>query len=227
MGDLLGLITIGQSPRPDFEAEFRRYAPDASIRLLGALDDCSESEIDGMAGSDEYPLLVRLRGGGAAEIPLQRILPHVERCAHELDGDGASLLVVLCAGGFPEFPCSAPLLLPGKLMPAIAGALSRHRRIGIVTPIKGQIEAARAKWEADGFDVRVTSASPLRHEEVERAAREMTDPTLDLIVLDCMGHGQSYRQVFARRCGLPVLLAQSAVAKIAGELLGSDPLPDR
>jgi hypothetical protein len=39
-----------------------------------------------------------------------------------------------------------------------------------------------------------------------------------LVVLDCMGHGEEYRTEFARRCGRPVVLTQSLVARVAGEL---------
>ena len=38
MSPLLGLVTIGQTPRPDFEAAFARHAPGARILIEGALD---------------------------------------------------------------------------------------------------------------------------------------------------------------------------------------------
>ena len=38
MRPVLGLVTIGQTPRSDLEAEFRRHAPDAEVRTVGALD---------------------------------------------------------------------------------------------------------------------------------------------------------------------------------------------
>jgi len=216
----LGLITIGHSPRPDLEAEFRKYAPHAEIRLLGALDGLQPGDLSRLTREiGPYPLLVRLSDGRTAEIPLRKLLPLVQRQAHELVRLGAGLLVLLCAGGFPELDSPVPVVLPGRVMPAVAGSLSRSRRVGIVTPNEGQVEAARTKWAADGFHAAVTYASPVRLEEIERAAREMADPRLDLVVLDCMGHNPAYRQEFARRCGRPVLLTQSVVAKLTGELL--------
>jgi protein AroM len=94
----------------------------------------------------------------------------------------------------------------------------RSRRLGVVVPVRGQVEAARAKWSADGFDAVVSWASPVDHAGIAAAARVMSDPALEMVVLDCMGHGEEYRSEFARRCSRPVVLAQSLVARVAGEL---------
>ena len=54
---MLGLVTIGQAPRPDFDAAFREYLPNTEIKLLGALDGISVPQIDDLAGIDgSYPL---------------------------------------------------------------------------------------------------------------------------------------------------------------------------
>jgi protein AroM len=91
--------------------------------------------------------------------------------------------------------------------------------IGVVTPIKGQVDAADRKWREDGFQPSVTWAAPHLHHEIETAADRMADPSLEIIILDCMGHDETYRTEFARRCGRPVVLAQSLVARVAGELV--------
>jgi protein AroM len=217
---MLGLITIGQTPRPDLEAEFRRHSPDAEVLMLGALDGLTAEEIADLAASgDEYPLHTRLADGTTVDVPIKALAPLVTEQAQRIARNGAYLVVVLCAGGFPDFDCPVPLLLPGRVVPAVAGSLSRSRRVGVVTPIREQIGAARAKWESDGFSVEVTSASPFRHEEIHRAAAALSDPTLDLVVLDCMGHDEGYRMEFAELCSRPVLLAQTLVARVAGEVL--------
>jgi protein AroM len=218
---LLGLVTIGQTPRPDFDAVFARYAPEATRRLVGALDGLPDDEIARMADPrDDYPLLVRLAGGRTALIPVWRIVPRVEACAHRLAAEGCALVVVLCAGAFPDIACEVPVLLPGRVLPAIVRAVCRSRRIGVVTPVAGQATVARLKWEADGFEPKVAWASPVRREELEPAASVMRDETLECVVLDCMGHDEAYKREFARRSGRPVLSAQSVVARLAGELVG-------
>jgi protein AroM len=86
--------------------------------------------------------------------------------------------------------------------------------------VASQVTAAQDKWAADGFQVKVTYAAPFRDAEIQQAAITMAEPALELVVLDCMGHNPTYHKEFARLCGRPVLLAQSLVARIAGELIG-------
>jgi protein AroM len=220
---MLGLVTLGHTPRPDFEQAFRRHAGAAEIRILGALDGLAADDVRALgADGDPYPLLVRLADGTSAEVPLPVLAPRVALCADRLAAAGARLVVVLCAGAFPQFPCAAPVLLPGRLVPAIVATLTRSRRVGVVVPVRGQAEAAQAKWAADGFDAVVTWASPVRPEEMDAAARMVSDPALELVVLDCMGHDEEYRLAFARRCGRPVVLAQSLVARVSGEFVAGE-----
>ena len=219
---MLGLITIGQTPRPDFEQAFRRHAGDARIRVVGALDGLPPEAVRALAApGGEYPLLVRLADGTSAEVPLPVLAPRVAACGERLASEGARLVVVLCAGAFPAFPCAAPVLLPGRLVPAVVGILTRSRRVGVVVPVRGQVSAAQTKWAADGFDAVVTWASPVSPDEIDAAARAVSDPALELVVLDCLGHDEAYRLAFARRCGRPIVLAQSLVARVAGELVAT------
>lgn len=217
---ILGIVTIGQSPRPDLVRAFAEHAPSADVRVLGALDGLSSDEIDALAARHtDYPLLVRLADGGTRSVGLNELHPLVERRAAEFAAMGARVVVVACAGGFPDVCCDTPVVLPGKVVPAVTGAVARTRRIGVVTPIRGQAAAAERKWREDGFNPLVTWASPYLHGEIDAASSLMREPSLELVVLDCMGHDDAYRSEFAARCGKPVLLAQSLVARIAGELV--------
>ena len=218
---MLGLVTIGQSPRPDFDAAFREYLPSTDIQLLGALDGMSTDQIDDLAGRPgRYPLHTLLADGSTRDIDIKVLAPLVEARARELVDNGANAIAVCCAGDFPEIDCGAPVLMPGRLLPAVAGAISRTRRIGVVSPIAAQMEPAREKWERDGFSVKTAFASPYKHDEIRSAAQAMSDPDLELVVLDCMGHGAEYRDEFTRLSGRPALLAQTLLAKVTAELIG-------
>ena len=201
--------------------------PSVDIRLLGALDGIDIGVIHRLARSDHpYPLHAKLADGATVDIPMNILLPMVTERAHQLTNWGAQLVVVLCAGGFPELDCRVPVLLPGKLVPAVVGTLTRTRRIGVVTPISGQVEAARAKWQSDGFWVHVAHASPYQRGELRTVATELADPSLELVVLDCMGHGTEYQRTFAHYCGRPTILAQTLVARVTGEFFDGCSQPD-
>jgi len=216
---VLGVVTIGQTPRPDLAASFGAAAPGAEIRVAGALDGLAAGAVAALTAPGPYPLLVRLACGGTAEIPRDALVPHVARAAAALAAGGASLVVIACAGEFPAVPCAVPVLVPGRVVPAAVRALAAGARLGIVTPNAAQAPFAERKWRDDGFDVVVTHASPADHDELTRAAAALRSAAVALVVLDCMGHDDAYRADFARLSGLPVVAAQSLVAALAGALL--------
>lgn len=216
----LGIITIGQSPRHDLHAVFAREAPHAEVLVRGALDDLETAAVAALAmpGCD-YPLLVRLRDGTSAELPLTTVHQRVVAAAQTLAADGVYAIVVACAGAFPDVPCAVPVLLPGRILPAAVLAMVRSRRIGVVSPIAGQLAAAEAKWRADGFDPVMASASPIAEHEIDAAAEAMRLAAPELVVLDCMGHGEAYTHRFANLCRRPVVSAQFMTARLAGALV--------
>ena len=217
---LLGVITIGQSPRPDLERVFGAHAQDAEVRVRGALDGLDARAITDLARRrTEYPLLVRLGDGTTREIGMEWLHPLVERIACEFACDRARAVVVACAGDFPPCRCDVPVVLPGRVVPREVAALSPRQRVGVVTPVEGQMRSAGAKWLADGFLPVVTWASPTHHHEIVRASAEMRDADVDLVVLDCMGHDARYAGEFAARSGKQVVTAQEIAARAAGALM--------
>lgn len=231
MTPLLGIVTIGQTPRPDLADAFAAEAPRAEIRVAGALDGLSPREIEALAspgpngaGSPgarglDYPLLVRLASGTHIEVPRDRLVPRVAAAARDLAAAGASLVVVACAGAFPDIPCPVPVLLPGRIVPAVAGAVSASRRVGVVTPNRAQAPHAERKWRDDGFDPAVRWASPSSDEELATAADWLRGRAIDLVVIDCMGHAEAARAFVAERVHRPVIAARSVVARVAGALV--------
>jgi protein AroM len=223
---ILGVVTIGQTPRADLAEAFGVEAAHAEVRVAGALDGIHAEDLAALqdrttSGPDglEYPLLVRLASGAHIEVPLDRLVPRVTAAAGRLAADGAALIVVACAGGFPDVPSPVPVLLPGRIVPAVAGAISRTRRVGVVTPNRAQVPYAKRKWRADGFAPTLTWASPSRDDEMARAADELRGADVDLIVIDCMGHADEARRAMAERTGRLVIAAQSVVAKVAGAMI--------
>jgi len=216
---ILGVVTIGQTPRPDLAMAFEAAAPHAVVRIAGALDALDDQQVRAIAASGDYPLLVRLASGGVAEVPMADLVPRVAAAALGLVHAGAAVVVVACAGGFPDIPCPVPLVMPGRVVPAVAGALSRSRRIGVVTPNRAQVPFATRKWIEDGFEPVVIFASPEDHAAIQRAGDDLADRDIDLIVLDCMGHDDECRASLAERTGRPVLAAQALVARVAASLI--------
>ncbi|MBP7779165.1 MAG: AroM family protein [Acidobacteria bacterium] len=216
---LLGIVTIGQTPRPDLAATFGAAAPNADVCLAGALDGLSAAEVSALAVAGPYPLLVRLADGTTAEIPRDTLVPRVAAAAQTLADQGVALVVVACAGEFPAIACAVPVLVPGRVVPATVRAVAAGALVGIVTPNAAQVPFAEAKWRADGFAVTVTHASPAHHDDIARAAAAMRHADVALVVLDCMGHDEAYRAEFASLSLRPTLAVQTLIANLAGAMV--------
>lgn len=218
---LLGIIVLGQTPRPDLEAIYNKYLPDTELSIMGALDGMPTPDIDHMAGSGAYPLLVILADGTTREISLYRLLPLLEKQAAALAAAGAKAAVLMCAGDFPDLSSPIPIIYPGRVVPAVVSAVSGTKRIGIITPNPGQMEPAKEHWRQNGFMVKAAVASPRDPAALEAVASEMRDSTLELVILDCIGFGPEAGRRLRRLCGRPVICPQSLVARVTAELMGS------
>ena len=219
--DTIGIITLGQTPRPDLERVFRRHLPDATLLIRGGLDDVPTAEIDALAAAGgEYPLFVILRDGSHREISLYRLKPFLDTRARQVAAEGAAVSALMCAGNFPDLDSPIPLLYPSRILTAVARGICRGSRIGVITPNDGQVAPATAHWREQGFHPAVTVASPLDPEALSRAAARLADPGLELIVLDCMGFAPEAARRMRALCGKPVLCPQGLVPRILAEMLG-------
>ncbi|MFB3818945.1 MAG: AroM family protein [Candidatus Methylomirabilales bacterium] len=220
--ETIGILTLGQTPRPDFERIFRRHLPDAKLVVRGGLDGLPDREIDALASAGgAYPLFTILRDGSTREISLHRLVPLLEAQLARVAAEGATVAALMCAGNFPDLAGSVPVLYPGRILPAVVRGVCRGNRIGVVTPNAGQREAATAHWRAKGFDPEVVVAAPTEPDALPRAARALADPALEVIVLDCMGFDPDAARRMRALGGRPVLCPQGLVPRIMAEMLGA------
>jgi protein AroM len=128
----VGILTIGQSPRPDLEAVFRRHLPGVELIVRGALDELPLSAIEALAAmGGDYPLFTILRDGTTREISLHRLKPLLDARVKQIAADGASVAALMCAGNFPALDSPIPVLDrnrgPGRFFAVKANSSSRCR----------------------------------------------------------------------------------------------------
>jgi protein AroM len=218
---VLGLATIGQSPRDDIMPQMLPLLPAGlDIRQMGALDGLTRKQIAELApGPQDYVLHTRLRDGSAVTIGRERIKSLLQSCLKQLEGEGANPIVLLCTGEVPELRSDVLLVEPDRLLTSVIDGL-RPRRAGVLVPLLSQIEAAAEKWGVLEAEVVCVAASPYGEQvELMRAAEELEGHALDLVVMDCMGYTLAHRQVVRQATGKPVILASRLVARIVGELV--------
>ena len=222
---VLGLVTIGQSPRDDIVSQMLPLLPSGlDIRQVGALDGLTHEQIAELApGPQDYVLHTRLRDGQANELAVsvgrEQIESLLQSCLKRLEDEGANPIVLLCTGEFPELRSETLLIEPDRLLVSVVGGL-RPRRAGVLVPLPSQIETAAEKWRVLEAEVVFVAASPYGEQiELTRAAEELGRHPLDLVVMDCMGYTLAHRRVVVQATGRPVVLASRVVARIVGELV--------
>ncbi len=218
---VLGLVTIGQSPRDDILPQMLPFLPPGvTIWQEGALDGLTREQIAGLApAAGDYVLHTRIQDGSAVTVGRRQIQPRVQTCLDRLAARGANPILLLCTGEFPGLSHSGLLIEPDCLLVGVVHSL-RPGRLGVLVPLSSQTEAAAQKWHIAARELNLESASPYGAEaEIQRAAAALAAQKPDLVVMDCMGYTASHKKAVAAICRCPVILAASLIARLTAELL--------
>ena len=219
---VLGVVTIGQSPRSDMFPELLQWLPSTvEVRERGALDGLSTAEIAALAPTPgDETLTTRLRDGSSVVIGRAGILQRLQAAIDLLEAGGADAVLLVCTGEFPAFRHSRPLLLAGPLMTAGLSAIAGDSLVGVVCPLAEQEQQSYEKFAGLDQKIKVAWATPYQPglTELENAAQKLAADGVQLLVLDCMGYTQAHREAAAVASGLPVVLSRSVVARLTAEL---------
>jgi protein AroM len=222
---VIGLVTIGQSPRTDVVPEMAAVmGPAIDVRESGALDGLSRSAIEKLApAAHEEILVTRLADGSSVFLGKEKIVGLVEERIAALEREGATMTALLCTGAFPRLRATRTLIQPHPVLLGTLRGLSWPGRLGILTPSVPHVPQTEARWRRDGFDAVVAPLSPYEEEDpaaLQRAATAMRDGDAGLVVMDCMGFRRKTRDELSGLTGVPVLLANLLVARVIAELCG-------
>jgi protein AroM len=221
----IGALTIGQAPRDDVVPALRTvFRRPVEVLEKGALDDLDRTAISALRPDpDEVGLVSRLRDGTEVLLSQRKLMPLMQAAVDELVAAGAELIVVLCGADWAGLRSPLLLVNPGRLFPAVIGALAAGQRLGVIKPSAGQVEKERARYAAMGIEAVVTAASPYagpaRLELARAAARELAAAGVDLVWMTCVGMDEAMREVVAQETGRPVILARSLLGAILEQLL--------
>jgi protein AroM len=93
--------------------------------------------------------------------------------------------------------------------------------VGVLVPAEEQQVELQAMWRSAGVDAVTACASPYSAEsEVAPAVERLIAGGAELLVMDCMGYRPKLKQTIREKSDLPVMLANTTVARIAAEVLG-------
>lgn len=219
---MLGLVTIGQSPRNDVVASMFGDSPPACMLQAGALDDLSYEHIHELAPLPaEQVLVTRLRSGQEVVVAKERIIAHMRRAVQRLEASGVSVICVLCTGSFPQLGSSRRVLFPDRIVTAVVDSVVQSGVLGVLMPHNDQADAMRSKWCRVDRDVALATVSPYsRPDSLEHAIGSLNEAGVDAMVMDCMGYDRGMQVQVRELTDVPVLLANGVVSAVLREAVG-------
>jgi protein AroM len=222
MGKLVGLVTIGQSPRRDGLKEEISQVLGSGFEVIigGALDGLSREEIADMAPEPgDYVLISLLSDGSSVHLAKKHILAGLQRRIDEMNERRADVIALVCTGVFPKFASMKPVVYPQTVVPTLVKGMAQQGKVGVITPLPEQIEQERAKWNDVGLDVVMTHADPYgKPQLLDEACARLSEEQVDLAVLECFGHSLTMKERARRLTGKPVVLVRSVLARVIAEL---------
>ncbi|WP_291280308.1 AroM family protein [Galactobacter sp.] len=229
----VGMLTIGQAPRPDIVGAFDDL--DADILEGGALDGLTAAQVqaeasptpDDVAG-DRTVYVTRLADGTEVKVLKSYVTNGLQQRIDEL-APRCDLIAVLCTGTFPTLESPVPLVLPDQVLQERVEELGATDRLHVVMPAPEQREFMEGKWAPVVRSLSLDSASPYQpFDAAAIVAAAVSGPVApQAIALDCMGFRAEHRQalevalVRAGHQDIPVVLSQEAVAHAVQHALGN------
>jgi protein AroM len=221
---VLGCVTIGQAPRVDVVPDIAAVLGDGvHIVEAGALDGLTRTEVTSLAPRPGNTALAsRMADGTAVALGKENILDLLQAAVTRVSELGATGILMLCTGKFPDFRSRVPIYSPDCLLHgAVDGLVPAGKRLGVLCPLPEQVAYAPTKWKGEGRDVVAVSASPYYAEERFIAeARRLLDYAPDIVLMDCMGYRRTHKKAVAQLfAGRPVILANTAAVRLLAEIL--------
>lgn len=224
---MLGLLTIGQAPRPDGLARDVQQIVGPHIKVIerGALDGFSQEELaQARPAAGDYLLVTLLADGTSVRIAKRPILDRLQQqidCLEAEDRVNATLL--MCTGSFPAFRHRSPLIQPQHALYGVVIGLAGTRPVGSLIPLPEQVDQARQKWREMGaatalvFPADPYGESP--HAAIEEAATQAREQGAGILFMDCFGYDLAMGAVARQAFGGPVIVARSLAARLAAEVM--------
>lgn len=200
----LGLVTIGQSPRPDLTADVADLLAGVDWVEHGGLDGVED--VDALApGPSEGTLITKVRSGATVHLATERTGPLVDAAVASCVADDCTEVLLLCTGhlslsGSPVPITQAEGAAHTEMARCVAGG-----RLGVIHPLPAQGPEIEKRWQGRlGRPILTAAASPYdaTPDRVVHAARALADAGAEALFLDCMGYTRAHARLASEAAGV-------------------------
>jgi protein AroM len=143
----VGLIALGHASVSDGIPGVSAGLPEhVEVIGCGALDGLNDTEIAALAPREgDHLIVLKAEPGVEAPVAYHHILPRVQDRVHWLESQGAELIAVLCGADWSDLTSGRLLINPGAILPQLAVAMSRGRKLGVILPSKYQVATSERR----------------------------------------------------------------------------------
>ncbi|MGM0900537.1 MAG: AroM family protein [Bacillota bacterium] len=215
---VVGVLTIGQSPRTDVTPSIQNIlGPNVAIKEGGGLDRFTDETLHLIFPEETDTIYIsRLNNGKSVKIGKSKLLPYLQEELAILEEE-VDVMIMLCTGDFQTIKAKKPILYPDKILNHMMKAILPSGTLGLIIPLEEQRQALVKKWIHPEWRIVTEVASPYEKSDIRGAARSLKLQGADVIVLDCMGYGEFHKQEAVEEFGYPVILPRTLVARIVAE----------
>jgi protein AroM len=221
----IGLITIGQSPRPDIINEMRKILGlELEIVESGALDGLSKEKVLALNSSSgpsgQGYLVTRLRDGTIVTVPKVCVIEGIGSALQEFHNQNIGVAAVLCVGDFPEYSFDGVFIRPGELLIQLVKALQIKGKGILVIPLEKERQSAAQRWDLPGLDCKI-KVLPIGADWdfVCRLSEEVKAEDPRFVVLECLGYTERMKACIRDKVNCPVILPKSLLAYVLKETM--------
>lgn len=204
----VGLLTIGQSPREDLVPEIKPLLhPYIEIIEYGLFDNLRPEEVEFLIPKErETPLVTRMRDGRQIQLSEQKIIQLMPKAIKSMIFNlHVEAVGVLCTHDFPNTKYQCPTIFPFDYLQFLINQVLEVKTLGVVVPLKSQIEMTNMKWGERRTIVE--AKSPYTPGKTwEEIAQSFTQENVDTVILDCIGYKTIDRWELQDKLANPILL---------------------
>lgn len=217
-------LTPGQSSHCDFVPLLLEYLPAERIAHCGLLDGLTQSEIQQQYGAvdNENVLCVTLSDGSPLRLSAASIARDLQQRINKLEEEGVEIILLLNSEKIGGLSSRTSILLdPDRIVPPLVKAIVDNHQVGILLPKDDLAYRDAGKWKHLTHPPCYAVASPESSGQdlLIDAAISLQEQGADVVLLDSTGYQRRHRDFLQRLLGIPVLLPNMLVVKLAAELL--------
>lgn len=216
----LGIIVMGQSGiKGKYDDINKILAPEAEAIITGIVDGYTYEQIleNFWPKDDESFIVSNVKDGKIIKIADTHAQKLIQEKINFLASKGITSTIVFCTAEFQDFTSKGILLQPTKVIESMLTLLG-CKKIGIMLPEKGQIQASYQQYQKYNPIIKV--ASPYGSEEIiTEMAKQFSNENVDLILTDCMGYNEKLADLITLHSKKNVLVPRVIVPTLLKKLI--------